>query len=345
MSRRVTIMDIAKRAGVSPASVSNVINGIDKVSGATRENILRVMQELNYQPSLVARSLAKRRSDMLGLLLPITEEDSSASLLLRDNPFYGELVSGVEFEAAKLGYDVLIKGVRMGESCRDRILKRDLDGAIFIGNYTHVISEEMQALGRQLVLIDSYDEGTQLHSTVGIDDQQGGYDATRLMIDCGHKSIAIAASNITVDGAIHRRYKGYVKAMTEAGLDAESFIFQDALSFGGGYNIGKALLERPEITAVFAAADIVAFGILKAFYEAGRVIPRDLSIVGFDNTKECEYSMPALSSVAQFAYDRGRITVQKVVQAINDPGAEIENIIMPVELIERDSVAPPHERS
>ena len=133
--------------------------------------------------------------------------------------------------------------------------------------------------------------------------------------------------------------------MTEAGLDTESFIFQDALSFGGGYNIGKALLERPEITAVFAAADIVAFGILKAFYEAGRVIPRDLSIVGFDNTKECEYSMPALSSVAQFAYDRGRITVQKVVQAINDPGAEIENIIMPVELIERDSVAPPHERS
>lgn len=67
----------------------------------------------------------------------------------------------------------------MGESCRDWILKRDLDGAIFIGNYTHVISEEMQALGRQLVLIDSYDEGTQLHSTVGIDDQQGGYDATR----------------------------------------------------------------------------------------------------------------------------------------------------------------------
>ena len=89
----------------------------------------------------------------------------------------------------------------------------------------------------------------------------------------------------------------------------------------------------------------MAFGILTAFYEAGSVIPRDLSIVGLDNTKECEYSMPALSSVAQFAYDRGRITVQKVVQAINDPGAEIENIIMPVELIERDSVAPPHERS
>ena len=101
----------------------------------------------------------------------------------------------------------------------------------------------MQALGRQLVLIDSYDEGTQLHSTVGIDDQQGGYDATRLMLDNGHRIIALAASNITVDGAIHRRYKGYVKAMTEAGLDTESFIFQDALSFGGGYNIGKALLE------------------------------------------------------------------------------------------------------
>ena len=96
MEKRATLRDIAKAAGVSVASVSNAINGVDKISEETRERIYQVMQDMDYQQNLVARTLSRGVSEMIGLLLPITEEDSSTSLLLRDNPFYGEIVSGAE---------------------------------------------------------------------------------------------------------------------------------------------------------------------------------------------------------------------------------------------------------
>lgn len=342
MSKRVTVRDIAKVAGVSVASVSNVLNGVDKVSEETRERIIQVMLDLDYHPNLVARSLSKRKSDMIGLLLPITDEGpSSTSLLLRDNPFYGELLSGVEAKASEYGYDVLIKGIRSGESCRDWILKRNLDGAIFLGNYSEVLSEEMQGLGKRLVLVDCYDEGTQIHSTIGIDDENGGYLAAKHLLENGHRKIALVASNVNLDGPIRRRYLGYKKAMEEFGItQTDDLILLDELSFDGGYRIGKKLLKRNDITAVFAVGDIMAFGILKAMYEVGKQIPEDLSIVGFDNTKGCEYSKPALTSVDQPVYDRGRMAVEALAAAIKEENPTLTHKTLPVSLKIRNSVAP-----
>ena len=342
MSKRVTVRDIAKVAGVSVASVSNVLNGVDKVSEETRERIIQVMLDLDYHPNLVARSLSKRKSDMIGLLLPITDEGpSSTSLLLRDNPFYGELLSGVEAKASEYGYDVLIKGIRSGESCRDWILKRNLDGAIFLGNYSEVLSEEMQGLGKRLVLVDCYDEGTQIHSTIGIDDENGGYLAAKHLLENGHRKIALVASNVNLDGPIRRRYLGFKKAMEEFGItQTDDLILLDELSFDGGYRIGKKLLKRNDITAVFAVGDVMAFGILKAMYEVGKQIPEDLSIVGFDNTKGCEYSKPALTSVDQPVYDRGRMAVEALVSAIREENPTLTHKTLPVSLKVRNSVAP-----
>lgn len=342
MSKRVTVRDIAKVAGVSVASVSNVLNGVDKVSEETRERIIQVMLDLDYHPNLVARSLSKRKSDMIGLLLPITDEGpSSTSLLLRDNPFYGELLSGVEAKASEYGYDVLIKGIRSGESCRDWILKRNLDGAIFLGNYSEVLSEEMQGLGKRLVLVDCYDEGTQIHSTIGIDDENGGYLAAKHLLENGHRKIALVASNVNLDGPIRRRYLGFKKAMEEFGItQTDDLILLDELSFDGGYRIGKKLLKRNDITAVFAVGDVMAFGILKAMYEVGKQIPEDLSIVGFDNTKGCEYSKPALTSVDQPVYDRGRMAVEALAAAIKEENPALTHKTLPVSLKIRNSVAP-----
>lgn len=342
MRKRVTVRDIAKVAGVSVASVSNVLNGVDKVSEETRERIIQVMLDLDYHPNLVARSLSKRKSDMIGLLLPITDEGpSSTSLLLRDNPFYGELLSGVEAKASEYGYDVLIKGIRSGESCRDWILKRNLDGAIFLGNYSEVLSEEMQGLGKRLVLVDCYDEGTQIHSTIGIDDENGGYLAAKHLLENGHRKIALVASNVNLDGPIRRRYLGYKNAMEEFGItQTDDLILLDELSFDGGYRIGKKLLKRNDITAVFVVGDVMAFGILKAMYEVGKQIPEDLSIVGFDNTKGCEYSKPALTSVDQPVYDRGRMAVEALASAIREENPTLTHKTLPVSLKIRNSVAP-----
>ncbi len=342
MGKRVTVRDIAKAAGVSVASVSNVLNGVDKVSEETKARIVKVMLDMDYHPNLVARSLSTRKSDMIGLMLPITDEGpSSTSLLLRDNPFYGELLSGVESMASEHGYDVLIRGIRFGESCRDWILKRNLDGAIFVGNYSEQISEEMRSLGRRLVLVDCYDEGSQIHSTVGIDDENGGYLATKHLLEQGHRRIALIATNILVDGPIRRRYLGYKKAMEEFGITVtEDLVFSEELSSEGGYRAGQKLLAREDITAVFAVGDVMAFGILKAMHEAGKQVPRDLSIVGFDNTKSCEYSMPALTSVNQPVYDRGRLAVEALVAAIREENPNLTHKVFPVTLEARNSVAP-----
>lgn len=342
MGKRATVRDIARVAGVSVASVSNVINGVDKVSEETRERIIQVMMDLDYHPNLVARSLTKRKSEMLGLLLPITDEGpSNTSLLLRDNPFYGELLSGVEYQASLLGYDVVIKGIRSGESCRDWVLKRNLDGAIFLGNFSEVISEELQSMGRRLVLIDCYDEGIQAHSTIGIDDENGGYLAAKHLLDNGHRNIALVASNVNLDGPIRRRYLGYKRAMEEFGLSVpDHLILLEDLSFDGGYRVGRKLLERTDITAVFAVADVMAFGILKALHEAKKQIPEELSIVGFDNAKGCEYSKPALTSVDQPVYDRGRMAVEALVEAIREENPVLTHKTLPVSLKIRNSVAP-----
>lgn len=342
MSKRATVRDIAKAAGVSIASVSNVLNGIDKVSEETYQRIVRTMEELDYHPNLIARSLTKQKSDMIGLLLPITDEGpSTMSLLLRDNPFYGEFLSGVEYQASALGYDVVVKGIRSGESCRDWVLKRNLDGTIFLGNFSEVISQELNSLGRRLVLVDCYDSGMQEHSSVGIDDEHGGYLATKHLLENGHKRVAIAASNVVVDGPIRRRYLGYKRAMEEAGLTVtEDLILLDELSFDGGCRVGKTLEGQPDITAVFAVGDIMAFGILKAMRDAGKQIPEDLSIVGFDNTKGCEYSQPALTSVDQPVYDRGCLAVKALVASIRDESQALTREIQPVSLKVRSSVAP-----
>lgn len=346
VGKRATIRDIAKAAGVSVASVSNVLNGIDKVSEETRERIVQAMADLDYHPNLVARSLTTKKFGMLGLLLPITDEGpASTSLLLRDNPFYGELLSGVEYQASVLGYDVVIKGIRSGESCRDWVLKRNLDGAIFLGNFSSVISRELQDLGRRLVLVDCYDSGAQHHSSIGIDDENGGYLAARHLLENGHRKIALAASNVTLDGPIRRRCLGYRRALAEYGVAAtDSLILLDDLSFDGGYRVGRRLLERREITAVFAVGDVMAFGILKALHEAGRRVPEELSIVGFDNTKGCEYSQPALTSVDQPVYDRGRLAVEALVAAIQGEHPVLTHEIQPVSLKIRNSVAPLERR-
>lgn len=340
MRKKATVRDVAKIAGVSVATVSNVINGIDKVSEETKRHVLSVMKGLDYQPNLTARSLARNKSNLIGLLLPITDEGLDASLLLRDNPFYGEFISGAEFVADEKGYDILITGVRPGQSCREWIAKRNLDGAVFIGNYSIVIAEDVKKCNSQLVLIDTYDEGIQNFHNIGIDDKLGGYIGTRYLLDMGHRQIAFAGSNILVDGVVHRRFEGYKQAMGEEQIDRfNSLIFQEAISFEGGYRIGLKILERnQQITAVFTAADIMAFGIMKAFYEHGKMIPKDLSIVGFDDISTCKYTFPSLTSVRQPIYQKGVIAAETLIDAVENGVTEIKNIKVPIELVERDSV-------
>ena len=339
MNKRTTIKDVAKRAGVSVATVSNVFNGIQKVSETTRERILEIAKEMDYQPNMVARSLSMQRSGMIGLLLPVTEEEEETSILLQDNPYYAEFLSGVEKKAAELGYDVIIRGVRPYESCREWILKRQLEGAIFVGNASDAVSDDSMELGNRLVLLDTYDKGILRHDHIGIDDKLGGRIATEYLLEKGHRGIVFAGSQIQYEGCIRERYLGYEETLEERNLFREKFVFRDELNFEGGVRIGKKMLEmQDEVTAVFAASDTVAFGIMNAYEQAGKNLPDELSVVGFDDTKTCEYVYPKLTSINQNSFLKGVKAVEILHNAGEDKEKEPVELQLPVVLVERDSV-------
>lgn len=338
MNKRTTIRDVAKEAGVSVATVSNVFNGIQKVSEETKNRILEIAAEMDYQPNMLARSLSMQKSGMIGLLLPVTEEEET-SILLLDNPYYAEFLSGVESASAELGYDVIIRGVRPYESCREWILKRQLEGAIFVGNASDAVSNDSMELGNRLVLVDTYDRGILQHDHIGIDDRFGGRMAAEYLIRNGHRSIAFAGSRIEYEGCIRQRYLGYEDVMKEHNLFHENFVFREELNFDGGVRIGLKMLHmQDKITAVFAASDIVALGIINAYERAGKNLPKDLSVVGFDNIKTCEYVYPKLTSVNQNAFLKGREAVEILHKTEKDRDGKPTERILPVSLVERDSV-------
>lgn len=339
MNKRCTIRDVAKASGVSVATVSNVFNGINKVSEETRQMILSVAKELDYQPNMVARSLSMQKSGMIGLLLPIVEDEEEAGILLQKNPYYAEFLSGMEKKAAELKYDIIIRGLRPEESCREWIIRRQLEGAVFVGNASEVISNDSRELGNRLVLLDTYDEGILSYDNIRVEDEKGGRLATSYLREHGHRNIAFAGSYIQYDGCIRRRFLGYQKEMEEHGLYREELVYKNALNYEGGLAIGRQMLQsKINITAVFAASDTIAFGITSAYREAGKSLPEDLSIVGFDNTSTCEFSYPKLTSIDQSTFLKGMKAVEILYNAGKTRTEGPASLILPVSLKERESV-------
>lgn len=199
----------------------------------------------------------------------------------------------------------------------------------------------MKCFNCPLVLIDCYDSGTNFHSGINIDDGEAGYFATKQLLSMGHRNIALATENYSADGPIQRRYLGYLKAMNEYQIkNVDDLVFYDNLTFNGGYCIGNKLLERNEISAVFCCADIVAFGIMKAYKEAGKKLPQDLSIIGFDDIGSCQFSDPRLTSIKQPIFEKGVLSIRKLNELIVNPRTQITKTVLPVTLVKHESAIP-----
>ncbi|MCD7806842.1 MAG: LacI family transcriptional regulator [Lachnospiraceae bacterium] len=337
MEKRSTIRDVAKAAGVSIATVSNAYNGIDKVSEETRQMIFEVARELDYQPNMVARGLSRKKSGLIGLLLPIIEEDGEPGLPLEKNPYYAEFLSGMEKKATEMKYDIVIRGLRPEESCREWIMRRQLEGAVFIGNTPEAIANDSRELGTRLVLLDAYVECN--YATIRVEDEKGGQMAVSYLMKKGHRNIAFAGSQIQFDGCIRRRYLGYEKEMSGHGLFREQLVYKSALNYEGGLETGRQMLKsKIPITAVFAASDTIAFGIMAAYREAGRTIPEDLSVIGFDNISSCDLTYPRLTSVDQSAFQKGIRAVEVLCSEAEGVQKPPANVVLPVSIKERDSV-------
>ncbi len=336
--RKVTIKDVAKLAGVSTAAVSYVLNNVEgKVSEETIEKIQNAIKELNYIPNFSAISLVKNRSKLISVIIPQTEESKQ---LILENPFYSEIVSGIELKVREMGYHMILSGVDKGNTYLDVTTQRNIDGAIIMGAYHESFYDEVKKAKIPIVLIDSYINDNDFYN-IGIDDEHGGYIGTKYLIDSGHKNIALVTGTIREDGVVEKRFLGYKRALKEANIFYKSqYIFEDSVSYEYGYEAGKIIAKSyPEITAVNTTADIIAFGVVRGIKESGRKVPEDISVIGFDDVYFSKMFIPRLTTVKQNIFNKGLKAAEVLINVI-DGRMDVENkdISLETEIVERQTI-------
>ncbi|MGN0452923.1 MAG: LacI family DNA-binding transcriptional regulator [Ruminococcus sp.] len=338
MATKVSIQDVAMRAGVSAASVSYVINNVDKVSAETRARILKAIDELHYKPNMVARCLSKGYSKLLGIAMPQIQSDDGER---ESNPFFNEFIDAVENSVKDKEYDVVISSFDSKKEYSDWVQRRRLDALIILGSFPDSILNEIRESGVPVVLTDDYEKYPDNFHCVKIDDEYGGYIAAKHLLELGHKDIGFVSGDISQSDVNRSRYEGFLRAHREFGITHNSnLIFEEDVSFNGGYRVTQKIIET-NATAIFACADIMCVGIIKACYDRGIVIPRDLSVVGFDDIQYAKYTTPALTTVRQDIAKRGRMSVSLVIEDLENNSLTSDSMIIKPELVVRDSTAKP----
>ena len=250
----------------------------------------------------------------------------------------------MEYIARKKGYDVLITGVLKSNSCKEWIMRRNVDGVIFLGIYHEMFFKEVKMLNIPVVLIDTYEKIASDFFNIGIDDVYGGYIATKHLLDLGHRNIVLVIGSDS--SKVHiKRLEGYKKALKEYGVEFnKNLVFEtNKVSFDGGLNLGKNIFKAlPNVTAVFASADVLAVGLIKAFKECNKNVPEDISIVGFDDIDLCKYFNPPITTVRQDIFEKGINASKAIINEIEKKHlTKNRNIVLDLSLVVRGSTQSP----
>jgi LacI family transcriptional regulator len=329
--KKLTIRDVAAAAGVSYQTVSRVINNKPDVAAETRRRVQRVIEELGYQPSAVARGLASRQTHTLGL---ITEDFSDY--------FFTQVIVGAEAEARRQNYYFILSSTERNPDDEPEYLRllteREVDGILFARPSTERDSQHVRALIRQgvpLVTTAYIVPGEQL-MVVDIDNVDGGLQATNCLIGAGHRHIGMITGPMNWKSA-QDRAKGYRLALEGAGIaHDESCVAHGHWSYESGYTAMQHLLAQcPQITALFSENDCMAIGAMRAVREAGRRIPDDMAIVGYDDIPPASYCYPPLTTVHQPMQEVGRLATRLLVQMIQDPDMERRETLLKPQLVRR----------
>lgn len=331
--KRVTIKDVAEAAGVSRQTVSRAMNNRGEISPETRARVLHIAEEMGYRPSSIARSLAMRRTGTLGLVVPDVA-----------NPFFSEVARGAEQEAYAKDRNVFLCNTNEDPQRELAILQsleeQRVDGVLLCSSRLDETDlNTALTYHPDVVLVNRRLNGSNV-GTVLINDEVGGYVATRHLIQAGHRNVGVLAGP-PASRSGQRRVQGYRRAMNEAGLRiAESWMPPCAPTVEGGQQSAHALLTRyPELTALFCYNDLVAVGALKACAEMGRAIPNDIAIVGFDDIPLAALVTPALTTCHVPRYDLGRQAMQLLLERIDGCTDQCRELVVQPALVVRDSSA------
>lgn len=324
-----TISEVARLAGVSVATVSRVINDPKIVTNKTRLKVEAVINELNYEPNALGRNLRTAQSRLILTLIPSIE-----------NPFYTEIINGIEDTALEHGYNILLcetdSNPKREASYFNLVKNRLADGVISMD--PTVDKEELLSLANRypVVQCSEYDEDGTI-SYVTINNELAAYHAVKHLIKMGHRKIALINSHEIFLYARERRH-GYEKALKEFNIPINSnwIINTDNLKFEEGQRAMQNLLkleERP--TAVFAVSDILAIGALKEINTNGLHVPNDMAIVGFDKISFSNMTHPTLTTISQPRYRMGTLSASMLIDKIK--GNTVDSIVLDHELVIRES--------
>ena len=331
-----TIKDIAKEAGVSYTTVSNVIHGrTDHVSPRTIETISRLIEQSGYAPNMSARSLVNNSSKVVGFINHLISGQRGGFV---SDPFHSAFISSIEEVLRENGYYLMLRTVRDSDELLKFLHNWNLDGLFFTGLFEDPFFETLTRLNVPIVLIDSYIKHENIQN-VGLEDYRGGYIATRYLLENGHRDIAFASPHIRQGGVVEARLRGYRTALAEFGVPfREDYIYEREFDTSSGISLGMELAEKKGITAIFATADILAAGIMAGLHQSGKRIPEDISIVGFDDINICRLLTPPLTTIHQNPAEKGRVAVDFMIKRLQGRPIAENEVILPVRLVKRGSV-------
>lgn len=327
-----TILDVARKARVSKSLVSMVIRGENGVSPKNREAVLHAIEELNYRPNAIARSLVERRTRILGVMISDLR-----------NPFFGDVVSGIQMRAEEFGYRVLFntgdRVPKLEEAAIESLLELRVDGLILAAPRVDDAIIE-RACRTVPVAVLNRDTSATCSDSVTNDNIAGATLAVEHCASLGHTRIAHIDGGSGAGASVRR--EGYLLAMRQLGLAHNILTVEGAFTENGGYRAAREILKQsPLPTAIFAANDISAIGALRALEEAGLHAPADVSVVGYDNTSLAALPQISLTSVQQFGSDIGRLGMECVFERIEGARSTPRHEVVAPTLVVRTSTGPP----
>ena len=334
----VTIEDIAKEAGVSSTTVSNVIHGrTNKVSGNTVDLIHEIIRRRGYVPNLSARALKSRSTKLVALINHLDDERREHFF---SDPFFISLTGAVEQALREQGYYLMVRRIFEREELLEFLRNWNVEGIFLPGLFQEdPFYRTLYDLNMPVVLTDSYVTDLGHMTNIGLQDQEGARLATEHLIENGHRRILFASPKIRPGGVVEQRLEGYREALWEHGIPFDPSLLRDCeFETDAMMALGREIAGQPDVTAVFATADLLAAGLMAGLQQAGRMVPRDISVVGFDDINWSRMTMPMLTTIHQDADAKGRLAAECMIQLLEGKPVSQQNRILPVRLVRRDSV-------
>lgn len=329
-----TIKDVAKLAGVSISTVSRVINDSKPVSSEMKTRVLDAIDELEYKPNEIARSLVTRRSNLIGIV--VTDIGNS---------YIAEMVRGIEEIGRMYNYDIVLSSSYGNPNTEKKFAEllrsKQVEGIILISEIVNrEVIEHIEGFRIPFIYLNKYYINSRSPS-VSIDDYEASFRMTNYLLELGHRNILYLTANGEVETSLEKhKINGYEKAINELGEGKEWIYSAKGFSIEDGYDEGDRIakfMKEDNITAVFCCQDELAIGLINYCYDNNIKVPEDISICGYGDARIASIYRPRLTTIKEPYYDIGAVAIRKIIKELDGEELEDTNTYLPIQIMKRES--------